>query len=316
MRRTLELAALLAATLAALSPSASATAPDSTGVITVLEGSAYVYRAAVRLQAVEGIRVAPGDIFEVGEGGFLRVELSDRTDLQLGPQTSAMLDQGGSHAKPDHWLYLMRGWAKLASDHRDKGAPGIEVRSVLVTVPPNQGVTVTQLTPEEAFVFAQSGEARAMDAHAPVASPGMVLKQGDLFHRKAGGWKGAIDHAAMAGFLGGVPRAFRDTLPPLADRYKGREDKQAPQAPDFGYADVERWLNAEAPVRRQFVQRWRGKAENSAFRASLIANLSAHPEWDPILFPEKYKPKADSEKLDQLLQRSAYPAGAAPGTSK
>jgi hypothetical protein len=62
-------------------------------------------------------------------------------------------------------------------------------------------------------------------------------------------------------------------------------------APDFAYADVERWLKSEPAVRKPLMQRWRAKAREPAFRSALIANLSAHPEWDPILFPEKYLPK-------------------------
>jgi hypothetical protein len=53
-------------------------------------------------------------------------------------------------------------------------------------------------------------------------------------------------------------------------------------------------LKAESPFRRQFIERWRGKARDSEFRRALVANLSSHPEWDPVLFPEKYLPKPAS----------------------
>jgi hypothetical protein len=39
------------------------------------------------------------------------------------------------------------------------------------------------------------------------------------------------------------------------------------------------------------MQRFIRKADDPAFRQALIANLRFHFEWDPILFPEKYKPK-------------------------
>jgi hypothetical protein len=35
--------------------------------------------------------------------------------------------------------------------------------------------------------------------------------------------------------------------------------------------------------------------QDVAFRSALVANLRSHPEWDPILFPEKYKPKPPPE---------------------
>ena len=44
-------------------------------------------------------------------------------------------------------------------------------------------------------------------------------------------------------------------------------------------------------MRKLFVQRWRAKATEPAFRTALIANLNVHPEWDPVLYPEKYLPK-------------------------
>jgi hypothetical protein len=46
------------------------------------------------------------------------------------------------------------------------------------------------------------------------------------------------------------------------------------------------------------MQRWRRNARDPAFRAALVANLASHPEWDPILFPEKYKPKDPPPRPD------------------
>ena len=43
------------------------------------------------------------------------------------------------------------------------------------------------------------------------------------------------------------------------------------------------------------MQRFIPKAHDPAFRQALVANLRSHPEWDPILFPEKYKPKPPPE---------------------
>jgi hypothetical protein len=51
------------------------------------------------------------------------------------------------------------------------------------------------------------------------------------------------------------------------------------------------------------------KARDPAFRSALIANLRSHPEWDPILFPEKYKPKPPPEEPEP-------PAVARPETSQ
>ena len=39
------------------------------------------------------------------------------------------------------------------------------------------------------------------------------------------------------------------------------------------------------------MQRLRARAQDPEFRKALIANMRFHPEWDRILFPEKYLPK-------------------------
>ena len=37
------------------------------------------------------------------------------------------------------------------------------------------------------------------------------------------------------------------------------------------------------------LERFRQRAKDPQFRSKLIENLAAHPEWDRILFPEKYE---------------------------
>ena len=57
------------------------------------------------------------------------------------------------------------------------------------------------------------------------------------------------------------------------------------------YADVQAWVDAEAGLRPLFVTRWKALAQNPEFRSGLVAGLRAHPEWERLLFPEKYLPK-------------------------
>jgi hypothetical protein len=74
------------------------------------------------------------------------------------------------------------------------------------------------------------------------------------------------------------------------------------------YADVEAWLKAPPDIRRPLVARFRPRASDPAFRAGLVANLKFHPEWDPILFPEKYKPKEPANAPGAAPPKAA-PAG-------
>ena len=59
--------------------------------------------------------------------------------------------------------------------------------------------------------------------------------------------------------------------------------------------------------RRQFIERWRVKAREGAFRSALVANLTHHPEWDPILFPEKYLPKKPASAASGANTLTARP---------
>ena len=54
------------------------------------------------------------------------------------------------------------------------------------------------------------------------------------------------------------------------------------------------WLSAEPALRSHFAMRWRALARQPDFRAGLVANMRSHPEWDRIVFPEKYLPKRPS----------------------
>jgi hypothetical protein len=100
-----------------------------------------------------------------------------------------------------------------------------------------------------------------------------------------------------------MPKAYMDNLPSRLGKYKDREVN--PRATgELAYADVEMWLKAPPEIRRPLMQRFIPKANDPSFRQALVANLRSHPEWDPILFPEKYKPKEPPEP------KSAQEAGA------
>jgi hypothetical protein len=183
----------------------------------------------------------------------------------------------------------MDGWVKLTGAKREAAAaPGFDLRSPLVEIPAGTGVIVLRGSPSEVSLFVEKGDARVAERQqgGPLV---VLLKAGDFYRRKAG-TRGSVSPSPAPNFVTDMPKFFRDSIPLRFERYRDRPVLPK-DAPDFVYADVEHWLKAESSVRRPLMQRWRGKARETAFRNSLVANLSAHPEWDPILFPEKYKPK-------------------------
>jgi len=84
-----------------------------------------------------------------------------------------------------------------------------------------------------------------------------------------------------------VPRAFRDTIALRAARFEGKKLEPAAR-PAPSYAALAPWLTAEPALRREFPRRLATLAREPAFRAALIQNLVAHPEWEPLLFPERF----------------------------
>lgn len=263
---------------------------DAPGTITILEGDALVYRGAGRVHAAEGLRLALGDIVETAASGFMQVEFDNKSVAQLGPATRIMVNGSSGRQKPARWLYLINGWIKITGAAASPGSvPGFDLRAPLFELPAAAGVVVVQATPAEATLFVERGEIRLNEPQDRAKPVALTLAVGDHYRRKAGA-RGVVNPGVMQAFLAEMPRLFRDSLPQRIDRFRDA-DAAAKSAPDFVYADVEPWLKAESAIRRPLMQRWRAKARDSAFRSALVANLSAHPEWDPILFPEKYLPK-------------------------
>lgn len=271
---------------AALTAAGSAAAADVAGTITILEGDAVITRGAGRWRAAEGVRVQVGDIVETGASAFAQVEMVEQTVLSVGPNARIMVG-GPVRLKAERTLYALGGWYKLANARKEGNARAFEFRSPLLEIGLLPGVVVMQLKSGEATLFAERGDLRVVERPAGAA---VGLRQGQSYRRAPGTTRGSVGGSPPAQFLAELPRPFRDSLPLRLDKYKDRE-VQPRQAPDFTYADVEPWLKAELPFRRQFIERWRVKARDPAFRSALIANLSSHPEWDPVLFPEKYLPK-------------------------
>jgi hypothetical protein len=258
------------------------------GLVTILEGEALVYRGNGRLQAAEGVRLAPGDIVHTAPGTFMQVELVGDAVAQLGPQTRVMLAPVAARL-PERSLYLLDGWLKLT---RPAGA-GYELRSPMAELPASDSVVVLHAAPQELSLFVERGEAKLVERGAGSADAPVALKSTQVYRRKPGVPGIVNPPGVMAAMVKDMPTGYRDTLPLRGQRWKDKPVPPRP-APDFAYADVEAWLKGDAALRKPLVRQWRAKARDAAFRSALIANLPAHPEWDPILFPEKYLPKPAS----------------------
>lgn len=279
----------LAAALFAAGTLAAAAPPGA--LATIVDGEALLLRGVAKAAVVEGLRLAPGDIVETAPAArLLQLEFDDGLLVDLGPGTRLQLAPrlaGGEPARRTARLYLLQGWAKLTGS-----AQGVLLASPMLDVVSLERSAVLALLGSELSVFAETGALGVVERHGARGAPPQTLKQGEFLART--GSEPAV-RAARPGpaFVQRLPRPFQDTLPARARQFAGRELPPRPLGP-IGYDDVQAWIDAEAALRGGFVQRWRPLARQGEFRQRLQQGLAAHPEWDPLLNPDKYPPRAAS----------------------
>ena len=265
-------------------------AEPAVGIVTIVEGELFATRDSTRFALAEGVRIVADDIVETApQAKLARIEFSDGLILDMGPNTRVLMtpkfpgERGSSRAAK---LYVLQGWAKITVP-KSMAAASFASRSFDLT-----GIArdaVLNVEPTVSAVFAESGELMLGERSKGKAGAAVKLKSGEFLTR-TGEAKGVLAQRPAADFIQRVPRAFLDTLPARAALFATRE-VPAKRLALITYADVQAWVDAEAGLRPLFVTRWKALAQNPEFRNGLVAGLRAHPEWDRLLFPEKYLPK-------------------------
>lgn len=282
--------ALRALCLLLLAWAAAAHAQAPFAIATIVDGSPTLLRGSSKSTLVEGSRLAATDIVETGSAPHLRIEFADGLMLDLGPATSVQLAPrlaGGEAARRGARIYLRQGTAKVSVPVPAPPATGPLLASERLDLRTSRRGVVVLVDGADTAVFAESGEATLAERRAGKALAPVRLKEGE-FH--AGG---AASPRPAPGFIARLPRPFLDSLPARAVLFKAQEPASAP-AGALVYADVQPWIDAEPALRAGFVTRWRALARQPEFRRGLEQGLAAHPEWDRVLFPEKYLPPASA----------------------
>lgn len=247
--------------------------------MTILDGEALLLRDNARLALAEGVRLQADDILEVPDKArLLRIEFADGLSLALGPGTRAQLAPRLPGERGRARLYLLHGWAKISVG---KGAAA-GLASPLFDASGISADAVFALLPEGGQVFAETGELSLRPSQP--GSPALLLKPGAASVLLAPSAKPVQTARPAGAFLQQVPRPFLDALPLRAALFQGKE-REPKRLADITYADAQPWIDAEPMLRRAAVTRWRALARNPDFKRGLLADMKAHPEWEPVLFP-------------------------------
>lgn len=274
--------ALQAWAFLALPGVALAAPPPTLATATIVEGEATLLRDGSTHALAEGVPMRTGDILHTGAAGrFVRLEFADGLLLDLAPHSRVLLGASPDPATPHG--YLLTGTAKLSLPSGARAPAEPVLQSPALTMASLNGGVVISATAAATAVFAESGSALLVPRRGDTDPTPLTLGSGQ-FYLHAADAKPALAPRPGASFIQGLPRPFRDTLPPRLATLKSR-DVVPRRLADITYADAQPWIDAEPALRPQFVARWRGLARRPDFRAALIEHLPAHPEWERVLEP-------------------------------
>lgn len=261
------------------------------GTLTLVEGRVALIRGTTQYTAAQGVRLGDGDILAVDPKGQAQMEFQDGAILNVSQGAQVMLTNIASERgtrRPSE-IAVLSGWAKFSQKKSAKGTsyryltPLVEITSGDATAVLNAGNDFTD-------VFIESGTARFSEIGKKSTQRTARDAKGGEFIVRKGEQPASLGPRPSAEFVKNMPRHFRDDLPVFLDRFKNRRVDPKSEH-EVTYAEVEPWLKAGPSIKRNFVKRFEIRSKDSEFRRKLVENLREHPEWDKVLFPEKYEPK-------------------------
>jgi hypothetical protein len=259
------------------------------GTLTLVEGHLALIRGATLYTATLGVRLGNGDILAIDPKGQAQVEFQDGAILNLSQGGRAMLTGIAPGARGQSEIAVLSGWAKVAQKKSGKSA-SYRVLTPLAEIASGEATVVLNTSDDFTVIYIESGTVRFSEIGRKGTQRAARDAKGGEFIVRRGEQPAAFAPRPSAEFVKSMPRHLQDNLPALLDRVKSRR-AEPKREHEVTYAEVEAWLKAGPSIRRGFVKRFEARSKDPEFRRKLIENLREHPEWDRVLFPEKYETK-------------------------
>jgi Putative peptidoglycan binding domain/FecR protein len=222
---------------------------DAAPVVTLVEGKTTLASGLHGYIPIPGVQLRQCDIIQTGPESLVQVEFPDGSRIELGPDSRFLSDvptpAGSARAVGPYFLHS--GWLKLTVTKRDN-APPYRINTPYFDLVMNSGVAVLNVADGGQF-FIEQGSALALDPSGIGGrGPGVSVAANQTFSRKSAELRPAVVSRADPAFVKSMPPTFRDTLPAMYAKVKGR-DVQPKPAPDYNYAAVSAWLHTRPELK-------------------------------------------------------------------
>jgi Putative peptidoglycan binding domain/FecR protein len=227
-----------------------AAADDAAPMVTLVEGKTTLASGLHGYIPVPGVQLRQCDIVQTGPGSLVQVEFPDGSRIELGPDSRFLWDVptsvGSARAVGPYFLHS--GWLKLTVAKRDN-APPYRINTPYFDLVVSSGVAVLNVADGGQF-FIEQGKALALDPSGTRGGgAGMDVAANQTYSRKSAESRPVVVNRADPAFVKSMPPSFRDTLPAMYAKVKGRAAQPKP-APDYNYAAVSAWLSTRPELQQ------------------------------------------------------------------
>lgn len=279
--RTLPLVLLTALMTALLSVALPASAQRAR--LTHAEAPAQLIRKTAVYDAPAGTALHPGDLIGTGPRS-VQLEWPAGVLLALGPDSLLLVDDAAAFPA----VTLVRGWAKVTAGRLNVAAGPLSVAAA--------GSGILHVAADTAELFVEQGSFAAAVPDRP--APGGPVQVGREHYAVFPAPQGLQPAGRPPRpFVAAMPRGFFDPLVAVGARVKPAEPVLLREA---NAADVARWNDAAASVRRQLATRFAPRLADPTFRAAAASALAQQPEWRQAL-KDASAPRKRSNTLPSTL---------------